>query len=132
MSKVILIAENGKYVMAKLNNGQLGLYAIGNQQSEAEELEVIISGGWPQTGSPKIQLKNNSGAYVTLHGDSVVLDATGATENRDFEPTWRGVGGIALKGANGKYVSRETEGSDQLKANRDAIGPWESFTIKEV
>lgn len=126
-SQVILQADNGKYVLARVDNGQNGLYAEGNTPGEALELDVIIAGGWPTNGSPKINLKHGD-TYVTLHGDTVVLD-NGAAENRDFEVTWRGVGHIALKGANGKYVSRETDGGTKLIANRDAIVPWEAFSV---
>jgi hypothetical protein len=39
---------------------------------------------------------------------------------------------IALKAANGQYVCAESGGNDVLVANRDAIGPWEQFTIIET
>jgi len=37
---------------------------------------------------------------------------------------------IALLAHNGKYICCERNG--QLMANRNSIGPWESFTTKEI
>jgi hypothetical protein len=39
---------------------------------------------------------------------------------------------IALQAANGQYVCAEGGGGQKLVANRDAIGPWETFTLTEL
>jgi hypothetical protein len=36
---------------------------------------------------------------------------------------------IALQAINGQYVVAEGGGGHQVNANRDAIGPWETFTL---
>ena len=130
MSNVRIEADNESFIIAETQNGQEGLYNNGTSEN-AIELEVVISGGWPTTTSPKIQLKAKN-KFVTLHGDTVVLDAAGAIENRDFEVVWRGVDAVALKGANGKFVSRETNESNKLRANRSEIGPWETFRLLTI
>lgn len=130
--KIVLQADNGKYVVAQVDNGQKALYATGNSQSEAEVFDVIIVDEWPTNSNPPtINLKSGS-EYVTLHGDTVVLDGAGAVNERVFKVLWRGVGGVVLQAANNKYVSRNTDGSPKLKANRDLIGPWESFAMIKV
>lgn len=128
--KVQLRADNGSYVVSRIQNGQEALYADGDENN-AKEFDVIITGGWPEQTSPNIELRVGN-SYVTLHGDTVVLDETGAVSGRVFSATWRGVGRVALKGTNGKYISRETDGSAKLHANRDKIGSWESFALIEV
>lgn len=129
MSTIKLQADDGKYVMAKIDNGQKGLWAIGNQLSEATNLESEQVGG-NDTGEPlRIQFKSGS-EYVTLHGEAVVLDGgTAAEQYRSFEVLWIAKDKIALKGANGFFVSREKDGVQKLHANRTAIGPWEVFTV---
>ena len=129
MSTIKLQADNGKYVMAKVDNGQKGLWAIGNQLSEATSLEFVQVGGH-STGEPlRIQFKSGS-EYVTLHGEAVVLDGgTAAAQYRDFEVLWIETNKIALKAANGMFVSREKDGVQKLHANRTAIGNWEIFTV---
>jgi hypothetical protein len=129
MSNIKLQANDGKYVMAKIDNGQKGLWAIGNQESEATPLEVLNVGGGNTGQSLRVQFKSGS-EYVTLHGETVVLDGgNAAAEFRSFEVLWLNKNEIALKGANGKYVSREKDGVQKLTANRTAIGPWERFTV---
>lgn len=39
---------------------------------------------------------------------------------------------IALQATNGQYVCAEGGGGQKLVANRDAIGPWETFTLTEL
>lgn len=36
---------------------------------------------------------------------------------------------IALQAINGQYVAAENGGGREVNANRDAIGPWETFTL---
>lgn len=36
---------------------------------------------------------------------------------------------IALQAINGEYVAAEEGGGREVIANRDAIGPWETFTL---
>jgi hypothetical protein len=36
---------------------------------------------------------------------------------------------IALQASNGQYVVAEGGGGDVVNANRDAIGPWETFGV---
>lgn len=36
---------------------------------------------------------------------------------------------IALQAINGQYVAAEEGGGREVNANRDAIGPWETFTL---
>jgi hypothetical protein len=36
---------------------------------------------------------------------------------------------IALQAANGQYVAAESGGGREVNANRDAVGPWETFTL---
>ncbi len=127
MSQIILQAQNGKYVISKEENGQEALYAEGNNASEALVLEIIVPDGWSDNGNTQINLKAHSGKYVTLHGETLVLDASGAIDQRLFTPYWRGVCSDALKAENGLFVSRETDGSARLMANRSVIGPWETF-----
>ncbi len=127
---IILQADNGKYVVSELHNGLMGLYANGNQKSEALELEVVIPNGWPVNGdAPTINLIAKSSEYVSLHGETVVLDKTGAVDARAFKVTWRGVGIVALEAVNGKFVSRETNGETKLYANQDEVHSWESFKM---
>ena len=131
-TQVVLKTLNDKFVISKVFNGQKALYAEGNQQSEAQVLEVIIPNGWNATGNTEIHLKTPGGEYVTLHGDTVVLDATGATEGRLFTPCWRGVWPVAFKASNGQYGSRDTEAGAKLMANRSSMGDWETFYMIKV
>ena len=39
---------------------------------------------------------------------------------------------IALQAANGQYVCAEGGGGQKMVANRDAIGPWETFTLADL
>ena len=39
---------------------------------------------------------------------------------------------IALQAANGQYICAEGGGGQNLIANRDAIGPWETFTLTNL
>lgn len=36
---------------------------------------------------------------------------------------------IALQATNGQYVAAEEGGGREVNANRDAVGPWETFTL---
>lgn len=36
---------------------------------------------------------------------------------------------VALQASNGQYVVAEGGGGDVVNANRDAIGPWETFGV---
>lgn len=36
---------------------------------------------------------------------------------------------IALQAINGQYVAAEEGGGREVNANRDAVGPWETFTL---
>src|ERR687894_1572333 len=39
---------------------------------------------------------------------------------------------IALRANNGQYVCAEGGGGREVVANRDARGPWETFTVERV
>jgi hypothetical protein len=38
---------------------------------------------------------------------------------------------VALRASNGQYVCAEGSGGREVVANRNAIGPWETFTVIE-
>ena len=40
--------------------------------------------------------------------------------------------GIHLRANNGQYVCAEGGGGREVVANRDARGPWETFTVERV
>lgn len=129
MSSIKLQADTGKYIVAHVDNGQNGIWAISNSENDALSLEFSKVGGHDQANPLRIQFKRGT-EYVTLHGDTLVLDASGGTAAfRNFEVLWLGKDKVALKAVNGLFVSRETDGQQKLRANRPAIGPWEIFTI---
>ncbi len=138
MSKISLKTDNGKYVRVKLNNGQLGLWADGDS-SNAAVLDSAQAGGNPSCSAPRtinfITLHDGQTKHISLNGETVVLDNSTASpvlEDRQFVIEWQGINEVALKANTGKYVSRDTEAGSLLKANRDCIGPWETFTVEVV
>lgn len=129
MATIKLQADTGKYVIIHIDNGQKALWAIGNQLSEAAELEYSVVDFNDQQKPVHIQFKVG-GEFFALNGETVVLDnGEGVAASRNFEIYWLGINQIALRAANGKIVSREKNDVQKLTANRNVIGPWEVFTI---
>ena len=124
-----LKADDGTWIVAKNLGGQNALYAGGEPEYHPVILEYQKVGGFDTDQPTRMELHTPGGEYVTLHGTAVVLYHQGAEDQRPFEIIWMGCDKIALKGANGYFVSRETEGNNKLEANREKIGPWEVFTL---
>jgi Fascin domain len=127
-----LFAENGERIVTQIHNGQNALYAGGDPAYAAIIVEPIVTGGYGTSDPTRIEFKDANGNYITLHNKSVVMYPDGAEEYRKFEVAWLGCNKIALKGANGLYVSRESDGSNKLQASREQIGPWEIFTVVPI
>jgi hypothetical protein len=159
MDKIILRADDGKYVTSTVNKRQNGLYASANMKEEAITLEIVnrdkfvlsvikskqfglnvssttdvgkktgtILDGFGTKESKRVLLRKGS-EYVALDGTYLVFvpDINKAVY---FEMADGGSNQIAFKAANGKFVSRYTLGSNMLMANRDVLGPWETFTVE--
>ena len=100
-----------------------------------------------------IALRTSSGAYVRAQGpdaEALVADGDVVGKRETFAVVPIGTDQIALKAGNDQYICNEhggggvdpaaedqdaiagAPGNKALVANRVAIGPWETFTIKEL
>lgn len=82
--------------------------------------------------SLKVALKASNGKYVSIENGP--LQAIGEDKNSAtiFDMMPQGTDKIALRAANSRYVCNESNGGQPLIANRDAIGPWETFEVQHV
>lgn len=95
------------------------------------ELVVIKTGGHG-TPDPTKMMFQAGNDFVSSDGEDIIMSANSEVSNREFIVVWVGCNKIALKAENNLYVSREILGGNTLQANRDQIGPWETFTVIEV
>ena len=133
MCTIKLKADNGTFVIKEGAN-PTKLAAAGAEEDNALELQVIMTGGYDTQELLKMKFKagNDFVALGGTNGDTIVLNTKDQDLNSEFEVFWVGCNKIALKAANGLYVSRFTDSDDILQASRTQIGPWETFTVIEV
>lgn len=76
-----------------------------------------------------IGLRSAHGRFLSAQPDGAV------TADREHLNVWEEWavdltpdGGVALKGAHGWYLVAEEGGGGEVRANREGLGPWETFT----
>lgn len=138
--RINLKANNGQYVVAE---GGGGGPVLANRARAGEWETFVLNDSKPPPfdhGS-KVTLRAYNGMYVCAeNGGGAEVNA-----NRILAFGWEafsivhtdGSGGeitngqsVAFQAANGQYVCAEGGGGGEVVANRDAIGPWETFTIE--
>jgi len=131
MSTILLQSNWGTYVQAHVNQSGYALFADAENLEQALKLDYATVGGFPKSDEIHIEFQmagSSDELYVTLNEKRVVLQ-TGLPEGRPFEVLWLSPDTIALRGANGKFVSSQTGDSRELQANRKAVGSWETFKV---
>ncbi len=140
---VRLKASNGQYVVAEGGGG--GAVNANRPQAGAWETFTLID----KNGSPL--MNGDAVNFRTATGHFLVAEGSGGREvlaNRPAAGPWetfvivkvRGSAGqeivhgdaIALRASNGQYVVAEGGGGGVVNANRNAIGPWETFVLEVV
>ena len=129
-----LVAENGGGTFVGANRTAIGPW---------ERFVIIDSNGGDLLHNDVINLRAANGQFVVAEngGGSVVnanRDVAGPWEafhllNLDGASTFATGSHAALQAANGQFVVAENGGggssSGAVNANRDAIGPWETFVL---
>jgi len=98
--------------------GQVRADADGVGPDETFELEVVSAG---------VVALRCHGVYLSAQPD-------GRIETRTWVRGWEQwqlvllAGGVAFKSAHGRYLVAEGGGGGAVHANREALGPWETFT----
>ena len=147
---ITLKSANGKYVCAE-EEGVRRIVANKEDDTDASSRFTII--GFDISNMPpdsKFSTLDNNGfslndlfdnfiALQTKQGNFVTaVPSIGLESKVNKIDVWErfqlidlGEGKVALKAHNGKYVCAEGGGGQQLIANRDAIGPWETFILSK-
>lgn len=133
-----LKTANGYYAQA-VNGGGGEVTAKGPWPREWETFTLrSVTGDWADlTAGSAVLLRTQNGRYVTAEGPggALVATATSPTAQARFtlvmtagEPPVVGhFSSFGLKAPSGKFVCAEGAGGGILVANRDALGPWETF-----
>ncbi len=140
---VRLKASNGQYVVAEGGGG--GVVNANRPQAGAWETFTLIdkNGG--------ILMNGDAVNFKTATGHFLVAEGSGGREvlaNRTAPGPWetfvmvkvKGSAGqeivhgdaIALRASSGQYLVAEGGGGGVVNANRNAIGPWETFILEFV
>jgi hypothetical protein len=136
-----LRASNGAYVCAE---GGGGSSLVANRQSGADwETFSIYGEQLPLVSGSTVHLRAYSGeCWCAEDGGGREVNAT-----RETAAGWETFtivladgsagainngSGIALRASNGQYVCAEDGGGRELVANRNVIGPWETFALETV
>lgn len=105
--------------------------AAGTHETGAERKVTVVASGPPDPPDPpkpptgkKTSIRSVQwGNFWGVRGDGVIVQST----ETEFEVV-KVPGGVALKAPNGRFVCAENGGSqNQLIANRDSVGAWETF-----
>jgi hypothetical protein len=76
-----------------------------------------------------IGLRSAHGRFLSAQPDgSVVADREHLNGWEEWNAALTPDGGVGLKGAHGWYLVAEEGGGGEVRANRDGLGPWETFT----
>lgn len=133
-----LKTANGYYAQAT-NGGGGEVSAKGPWPREWETFTLrSASGDWADlTAGSTVLLRAVNGQYVTADGPGGALVATAQTPTAPTrftlvmapgEPSALGhLASFGLRAPNGKLVCAEGGGGGILAANRDVMGPWETF-----
>lgn len=140
--KIRLRANNGQYMCAEGGGGS-PLVANRDVPLSWETFVLGDSNAPPFNSGANVTLRADNGMFVCAEGGGGgVVNAT-----RFLALGWEtftllhadGSGGeitngqqIALQASNGQYVVAEGGGGQEVMANRNAIGPWETFTFELV
>ena len=120
------VSGQRKYLSARADGGKLDLHdvddASGRQRWVLSGPNILIKGGVP-VGHEYLSVTTN-GEVVDLYG----LDDRSGRQRWIIEE----VRTIALQASNGNYVCAEGGGGQGVTANRNAIGPWETFRLVEL
>ncbi|GJM62535.1 T9SS type A sorting domain-containing protein [Persicobacter diffluens] len=79
-------------------------------------------------GSSTFRNQGDFNYMSTANPEKMACNQSSAGSTERFEIINLGNDQVALKGANGKYVSSEN-GNVEMRCNREAIGAWEKFTM---
>jgi beta-lactam-binding protein with PASTA domain len=137
---IYLGANNGQYVAAE---GGGGREAVANRDipREWETFQLIAINGLPLRSGNQVALRAHNGQLIAAEGGG----GQEVVANRDAIGPWEtftilhadGLDGeitdgqnVAFRAHNGQFVAAEGGGGREVVANRDAIGPWETFTIR--
>ncbi|MEZ4448241.1 MAG: AbfB domain-containing protein [Nannocystaceae bacterium] len=84
------------------------------------------------TARRSVAIRAQNGQYFRADGGNALrADADGIGATEIFTLFTLHDGRVALRGSNGQYVCAEDGGGHNVVVNRDAIGPWECFTLVE-
>ncbi|HEY3275915.1 MAG TPA: hypothetical protein VGJ94_04790 [Syntrophorhabdaceae bacterium] len=144
-TKIFLRANLGQYVCAE---GGGGREVVANRQSphQWETFEIISAANPSQLPNygQRVFLKAINGQYLCAEGGGgreVVANRQSAHEWETFvlvKPTGTSASSaiipgqmtpVAFRAWNGQYVCAEDGGGRELVANRNAVGPWETFSL---
>ena len=98
-------------------------------------LEKLKENGEAATNSSSSQnfvfyMKGANGKYVSLKSNNTVkCDVTTPGPNERWEVVNSTGGTFALRGNNGKYLSRNGNGNRAMKCDRTRIGSWEKWNL---
>lgn len=139
-ANIHLRANNGQYVCAEGGGGGT-VVANRSVAREWETFRLVDRNGPPLGSGDQVALRANNGQFVCAEGGGgreVVANRNAIREWETFTILHAdGSGGeiangqqVALRANNGQFVCAEDGGGREVVANRDAIGPWETFTIE--
>lgn len=135
-----LRANNGQYLCAEGGGGRT-LFANRNEAREWETFYLIDGNGPPLRSGDQVTLRANNQQFVCAEGGG----GQAVTANRDLAREWETftiiradatTGDIAsgdqisLRASNGQFVCAEDGGGREIVANRNTVGPWETFTLE--
>jgi hypothetical protein len=137
-----LKANNGQYVCAE-GGGGAGVVANRPIPREWETFHLIDGTADQVSSGDKVVLQAFDGLYVTAEGGG----GGAVNANRSVASIWETFTllhadgspgqiqpgqGIALQSYNGLYVCAEGGGGREVVANRNQVGPWETFGIEII
>jgi hypothetical protein len=137
--KIHLRANNGQYLCAEEGGG--GPVVANRDVADIWEAFVLTdSNGPPLNHGANVTIRVHNGMFFCAEdGGGRELNATRVTpgEWETFAIQYAdGTGGeitnghnIALRTSDSHYICAEGGGGKEVVANRDAIGPWETFII---
>ena len=110
----------------------LGLAAIaGSACVESDDTDEVAELTTQATTCLRASFKTADDVHYLVDVAGVVrADATAVISPATFEIVPRPGGHIALRSANGKFVSAENGGGGDLTANRTVAASWETFTLE--
>lgn len=118
---------DSRYVCAEQKAGA-GNALVGNRTAIGpwEKFQLIADND--EAGNSTVSMRASTGLYVIV-GTGSQLFATGNSSSAEkFQWIDLGERNFALKASNGKYVSAQITAQDApLYADRDQLGPWETF-----